>query len=117
MQALASELGFENFELFNNTVSIAGALADWRNESQNQDTVAILEIGTNNSTLTISSPEGILGSKKISISIQDIAESIQSKLQLKFESAALLLFYNGIFDFSQNQTGIAEIFAQKLEPI
>ncbi|MDA0349255.1 MAG: PEGA domain-containing protein [Verrucomicrobia bacterium] len=116
-QALASELGFENFELFNNTLSISGALADWRNESQSQDSVAILEIGTNSSTITISSPEGILGSRKIPVSIQDIAESIQNKLQLKFESAALLLFYNGIFDFSQHQAGIAENFSQKLTPV
>ena len=116
-QALASELGFENFELFNNTLSISGALADWRTQSQCQDSVAILEIGTNSSTVTISSQVGVLGSKKISISIQDIAESIQNKLQLKFESAALLLFYNGIFDFSQHQAGIAENFSQKLQPV
>jgi hypothetical protein len=117
VQAIASELGFESFELFNNALSMAGAVADWREVSQSRETVAILEVGTNSSTITISSPEGVLGSRKISISIQDIAESIQNKLQLKFESAALLLFYNGIFDFSQHEQGIAEFFGEKLKPV
>lgn len=116
-QALASELDFESFELFNNTLSTIGALTEWRGQSNSRETVAILEIGTSGSAITVSTADGQLKSKKAAISTQDIAESIQKKLQLKFESAALLLFYNGIFDFSQHTVAIAESFASKLAPV
>lgn len=116
-QALASELDFESFELFNNTLSTIGALTEWRDQSQSRETVAILEIGTSGSSITVSTVDGQLKSRKAAISTQDIAESIQKNLKLKFESAALLLFYNGIFDFSQHTQAIAESFASKLAPI
>ncbi len=116
-QALASELGFESFELFNNTLSIIGALQEWREINNSKETVAILEIGSNGGTITISTGDGLLKSRKAPISTQTIAECIQKKLELKFESAALLLFYNGIFDFSQHTQPIAQSFAESLSPI
>ncbi|MCZ6672644.1 MAG: PEGA domain-containing protein [Verrucomicrobia bacterium] len=115
-QAIASELGFEQFELFSNTLSILGALSEWRKEFRSQESVAILEVGENTSVVTISTADGQIASKKIPVSVQNLAESIQEKLQLKFESAALLLFYNGVFDFSQHKEAISANFAEKLTP-
>ena len=115
-QAISSELGFEKFELFNNTLSTLGALSDWRNEFGSNETVAILEVGSTSSVATVSLADGQILSKQIPVSIQDLAESIQKKLELKFESAALLLFYNGVFDFNQHKADISAAFAEKLNP-
>ena len=115
-QAISGELGFERFELFNNTLSILGALNDWRKEFGSRETVAVLEVGITASTVTLSLPDGQIVSKKVPVSIQDLAEGIQKKLQLKFESAALLLFYNGVFDFTQHKEAISATFSEKLNP-
>lgn len=115
-QAISSELGFENFELFNNTLSTLGAISDWRQEFGNNESVAILEVGHSSSVATVSLSDGQILSKQIPVSIQDLAESIQKKLELKFESAALLLFYNGVFDFSQHKADISAAFAELLNP-
>ena len=115
-QAISSELGFQNFELFNNTLSTLGALSDWRNEFGSEETVAILEVGATSSVATVALSDGQILSKQIPVSIQNLAESIQKKLDLKFESAALLLFYNGVFDFSQHQADISAAFGEQLNP-
>lgn len=115
-QAIASELEFEGFELFNNTLSLLGSLTEWRRETGVDETVAVLEVGNHSSTVTLSTADGHIVSKKIPVSVQDIAEGIQKKLELKFESAALLLFYNGIFDFNQHKAAISAHFGAKLAP-
>ncbi len=115
-QAISSELGFGNFELFNNTLSTLGAISDWRQEFKCNESVAILEVGNSSSIANISLSDGQILSKQIPVSIQDLAESIQKKLELKFESAALLLFYNGVFDFSQHKVDISAAFAEVLNP-
>lgn len=115
-QAISSDLGFESFELFSNTLCSLGALHDWRNEFGSNETVAVLEVGSTSSVATISLADGQIISKQIPVSIQDLAESIQKKLELKFESAALLLFYNGVFDFDQHKTAISAAFGEKLSP-
>ena len=115
-QSMATELGFDDFKLFNNSLSTIGALIEWRLENNSQETIAVLEIGQNSSIVNILGSDRQIGSKKISLSVQDIAECIQQHLQLKFESAALLLFYNGVFDFSQHLDAICKSFAQKLTP-
>ena len=115
-QAFSSELGFEKFELFNNTLSILGALNDWRIEFGSKETASIIEVGTTASTVTLSFPDGQIVSNNVPVSIQDLAEGIQKKLLLKFDSTALLLFYNGVFDFTQYKEVISATFSDKLNP-
>ncbi|MDB2499725.1 hypothetical protein N9X40_02605, partial [bacterium] len=76
-QAISSELGFGNFELFNNTLSTLGAISDWRQEFKCNESVAILEVGNSSSIANISLSDGQILSKQIPVSIQDLAESIQ----------------------------------------
>ncbi len=113
---LASTLGFAEFKVFNNTLSTLGAINEWRKAEPNEEAVAILELGMESSVITLTDAQGNIASSKVELTLKDMAKTIQAELELKFDSAALMLFFNGKFNFKRIAPKIAESIAVILKP-
>jgi len=113
---LGKTLGFEKTSVFNSTLTTIAGLDQWRSSSSTQESVAILEIGMEQSQVTINTTQGLIFSRTVPVSLKKIAATIQGELNLKFDSAALMLFFNGIFDFTRISPKIAAAVAEELKP-
>jgi|GEM_PF-1540958 len=113
---MAKNLGFKNASVFNSTLTTIAGLQQWRNASGNSENVAILEVGMEESQVTINTTQGLIFSRTIPVSLKKIAATIQEELKLKFDSAALMLFFNGIFDFTRISPKIAAAVSEELKP-
>jgi len=115
-KAIAEALGYNNHRIIHGSLSQLAALDYWQSQNCVAKPTAILELGLDASLLTLTDSGGFISQESIDISFHQIAATIQSKLQLKFESAAMLLFFNGVYDFARIADEIIAPMVETLKP-
>ncbi len=90
------------------------ALKSWKETNKINETIGILDLGTDKSLLTLVDNKISIHSQEVAVSLKNILSCIQSEMNLKHEHSAELLFFNGRINLTSIAPKLAASIAVEL---
>ncbi|HUJ42933.1 MAG TPA: TonB family protein [Opitutaceae bacterium] len=101
MQATVRGWKLVPFRLEAATLALLGAIHAEQQVNKASGPLLLWEIGETSSDLFLVSAKGLMAAKRLALGFSQIADAVQSELNLKSKESAAKVFFNEFYDFSE----------------